>query len=140
MKKILFALLIVLAFSCTEKEEVTPELQKAQLENVLSKKYKVDFIVSAKGGGHVDILAPTILVLDTDKSNDTLGGSFYLDFAYSFESDLVSELFLDVSDIIIRMPKDYVVAKILVDGVVVVSDSTNMPINGKLNIKYTIKK
>lgn len=122
--KTLLLLLFVALVGCEKSEEVKPEIKLPQVER-LSKVYRVEFLVHSDHGGNIDIKAPSILVLDNYTSNDTTGGQrFYLDFEYSFESDLVNKVWMDCSNLIPREPKDYYVASISVDGVVVACDST----------------
>lgn len=124
MKQLLFGLLFAISLVGCESEEVKPEIKLPKVER-LSRIYKVDFLVHSKNGGNIDIKVPSTLVLDESLSNDTTGGKrFYLDFEYSFESDLVNKVWMDCSNLIPREPKDYYVASISVDGVVVASDST----------------
>lgn len=123
MKNLFFCLLVAVSLVGCESEEVKPiELPKVQR---LSKIYKVDFLVHSNNGGNIDVKVPTTLTLDNYAENDTTGGErFYLDFEYSFESDLVNKVWMDCSNLIPREPSDYYVASISVDGVVVASDST----------------
>lgn len=143
MRKIFFALftLLVMAGCGNEEESIEPVILP-KIER-LSKVYKVDFNVRSYHGGNIDIKVPTILVLDNSLSNDTTGGKlYYLDFEYSFESDLVNKLWMDCSNLIPRDPNEYYIASILVDGVVVASDS----IYGKVgygwgcHLEYVIEK
>ena len=140
MKKIFIILLAILSFSCSrEDEDITPQSKQVKK---LSKVYNIEFSVRAKNGGTVDVCVPTALVSDNYAGNDTTGGRYRLDFTYSFKSDLVNNIWIEIRNLIPRSQTDYYIASIKVDGVVVASDSIRgvKAFGWKTKLEYVVEK
>ena len=133
MKILLFLLIALLSFSCSQvNDEPQPEQQQKQTSTLLKKKYDVMYscIAVNKQLAYVSTYGSAKIKCAVSWDNDANGildtlttKHSMFPFGCGFNSDKVKDLFFEIEPTDIRTPSDVIACTISVDGLVVASDT-----------------